>query len=239
MTFHATQGNTNELIHIHLEHSDTAASTRQLKPGCVLLETQTSEVILKFQSPDAGLDESVRLVNEVAALDLARRALDTFDVVPSVFGYGKLEHESRVISWMIQEFMPGEVLGGAWNELSLSDKETLLPQIAEIYAALQKCALPSTVESFGGLQYNGTGALISGPIVFGYGGPYASLEEMYISMFKKQLELADLCPIVKGWSGSKKGLRASLERFTNEGISSCFAGVSNKTPTLIHGDFGM
>jgi hypothetical protein len=234
---HARQGNNCEVIYIQLEHSDgTVAIPPQ--PGCVPLDPQTSEIILKFQTLDAGLDESVRLMNEVAAIELARRALDTLNVVPDVFAYGKIEHNGQALGWIIEDFKPGELLASAWDELPSSDKATLLTQIARIYVALQKCRLPDTVDGFGGLQYSSTGVMISGPIVFGFGGPYASFDEMYIGMFKRQLELADSCSVVKGWSGSKKGLRECLERFANEGLSSCLAAVTNKTPTLIHGDFG-
>jgi hypothetical protein len=237
------QGNTGEVIYIQLEHHDGVVTvTIPAQPGCVSLHLSTLEAILKFQTPDAGLDESIRLVNEVAAIDLARRALDALDkdVVPKVFGYGKIEHKSQVVGWIVEDLKLGEQLGSAWDGLSFSDKEILLTQIAGIYTGLQKCQLPDTVHSFGGLQYDRTGALVSGPIVLNYGGPWDSLDEMYIGMFKKQLELADACPIVKGWSGpgSKKGLRESLDKFINEGISSCLAIVSNKSQTLIHGDFG-
>jgi hypothetical protein len=196
------------------------------------------EIILKFQALDVGLDESVRLMNEVAAIDLARCELRTLNVVPNVFAYGKIEHNSQALGWIIESFKPGELLASAWDGLPSSDKETLLTQMARIYVALQKCRLPDTVDGFGGLQYSKTGVMISGPIVFGFGGPYANFDEMYIGMFKRQIELADSCPVVKGWSGSKKGLRKCLESFVDEGLPSCLAAITNKTPTLTHGDFG-
>lgn len=185
-----------------------------------------------------ALDETVRLVNEIAAMHLAHCTLRLVEIVPEVFGFGKIEHNDQAVGWMIQEFMPGELLESAWDELSLSSKKTLLEQMAQMYVALQKCDLTQTLGGFGGLRYDDTGDMVAGPIVFGFGGPYASLEDMYVGMFKKQLELADQCSVVKGWSGSKKGLRQSLEKFINEGLASALAVISNKTPTLIHGDFG-
>lgn len=229
-------GGTNDIVYIQLLPGQ--ASVETLKPGCVVLDQETSKLVLKFQRPDAALDESVRLMNEIAAMDLARRALVSLNVVAKVFAYGKIEHKGQTVSWFIQEFKSGETLSAAWDGLSLTNKETLLTQIAQIYTTLQQCELPETVNAFGGLQFNDDGEIVSGPHVFGFGGPYASLEDLYVGMFKKQLELADSCSVVKGWSGSKKGLRQRIEKFVNEGLSPALAAVSNKTLTLVHGDFG-
>ncbi|KAH6651534.1 hypothetical protein BKA67DRAFT_571159 [Truncatella angustata] len=109
--------------------------------------------------------------------------------------------------------------------------------MASIYKCITSYKLPSSIKGFGGLGYDNKGELIVGPIIFDFGGPWASYDEMYKKAMDKQLALADGSALFDGWR--RNGLRERLEMFRAEGMGDILAKVTDKTPTLVHGDFDL
>ena len=67
-----------------------------------------------------------------------------------------------------------------------------------MFNLIQKYKLPSTVKKYRGLGFDEKGEVVSGHIIFSWGGPFDTYEELYLGELKKQLEVADTTPFIDG-----------------------------------------
>ncbi|KAH8892933.1 hypothetical protein GQ53DRAFT_685467 [Thozetella sp. PMI_491] len=213
-------------------------AAQPLQPGTIPIPADITKVVVRMGNPAASLNESVRVQNEVAAIQLSRDACSAYPrkIIPDVYGWQN-KTESAGYGWIVEEFMPGEQLLPAFPDLPADAQQSLLNEMASIYKCLTSYRLPASVKGFGGLGYDEKGDVVAGPIVFDFGGPWATYEDMYIGTLDKQLSLADGSPLFKGWR--RDGLRERLDKFRAEGIAKVLEELTDKTPTLIHGDFDL
>lgn len=110
------------LVNLALTQSQPPLQETEKTPGCVMLSTTASSVVIRISNPRAMLDEKVRVQNEVAALQLGRVALASYPkaIVPEVYGWSD-STSGLGYSWILEQAMPGKPLGAAFESLSSDD----------------------------------------------------------------------------------------------------------------------
>lgn len=212
----------------------TVRPSRQ--PGTVPLPTGVSSLVVRLPNAAAGgLNNLNRVQNEVAIMSLMRDALKTLptQLVPAVYGWASAANDQ---GWILQQYMPGRTLDAEFSKMAFQDKKSILRQMAEILAKLQQYQLPRTIKDYGGLSFDESGNVISGPMTIVHGGPFPTYEALYREMLRLQLDKADQYPVVGGWQS--RDIRKRLDSFTAHGLGRIMQGVDSKK-VLIHGDFRM
>ncbi|KAH8807520.1 hypothetical protein F5884DRAFT_342876 [Xylogone sp. PMI_703] len=132
--------------------------------------------------------------------------------------------------------MHGELLGDRFSNLSESQKQHVLDQVAQVFKMIQ-CYTPG-VTGFGGLKFDDEGKVVTTGLTIWFGGPFTSYTDMYLYIFQKQIELSKSTPLVNGWKGT--GLDERLTAFRESGkFSKLLHEYSNVQPTLVHGDLSL
>ncbi|KAF2117036.1 kinase-like domain-containing protein [Lophiotrema nucula] len=200
--------------------------TRQ--PGTAPLSEGAKEFIMRLTNPDAeGMHAHTRVENEVALISLAAAALSGFKphVVPSVYGWGSAAPPSSQ-GWILQELMPGASVSEAFNSMPLGEKKSILAQMAEILKALQNFQLPSSIEQYGGVTFDGAGQIVSTAMTSYY----------FRDRLERALQQADSNPYIKGWHAN--GVRKRLEAFVESGVPAQFKALESRDDkALVHADF--
>jgi len=178
-----------------------------------------------------------RVQNEVGILALASAALCHMKptIVPHVYGWGAASREEP--GWILQELMTGQPLGPAFDEtMSLDQKREILAQMAEILKGLQDYSLPDSIAGWGGVTFDDSGTIVSGPMTSVGDGPWTSFEDSYRGRLKIALNKADANAHLQGWRFN--GIRERVEAFIDHGLYSKFINLDSKqSRTIIHADF--
>ncbi|CAH0023461.1 unnamed protein product [Clonostachys rhizophaga] len=175
----------------------TGLKTQKLvrpQPGTVALPQQADHVIMRLSNASAGLNDHNRVENEVAAMHLARAALQPMRIVPAVYGWGSA---SKSQGWILMEYMSGAPLDAILPTLVYDDKERAIGQVAAIVRGLQTFELPSTIQGFGGLNFDNEGNIVAAQLTLSTGGPYTTYSEMLTSLLDEQLAKSDSSNIIQ------------------------------------------
>ena len=86
-----------------------AHNQAQRQPGTHTIPPGLDAFIIRLPNPISGYNDKIRVQNEVAALSVARDALQAKfpGFVPRVFGWGSAKHGR---GWILQEHMAGRPL---------------------------------------------------------------------------------------------------------------------------------
>lgn len=188
-----------------------------------------------------GLNNANRVENEVAAMYLARKGLKRLKpgleaVVPAVYTWQAGSLAADGIAWMLMEYKTGVPLDGEFDSLSETQRQDVIGQIADMLAGIQHSELPPEVDSFGGLNIDQEGNVVSGEITIVNGGPWKSYVEFWQAKFRTQLKDADESSALAGWKSNQ--IRELMDRFLATGVGEALekAGVDSSKRLLIHGD---
>ena len=184
----------------------------------------------------SGYNDKIRVENEVAALSLARDALETRfpGLVPRVFGWGSAKDGQ---GWMLQEHLTGSPLLLDFGSMSPENKVIILRQMADILSTLQQHQLPPTIQDYGGLDFGPSGEYISGPMSIMDAGPFPTYEGLVRATILSKLAKADTDAQVLGWQSN--GVRARLNNFVDQGLHDAMKNLGSFPKALVHADFGM
>ncbi|EHL03113.1 hypothetical protein M7I_0805 [Glarea lozoyensis 74030] len=151
------------LLHRELRSKETKASA--------------TKVVIRISNPQALLNEDVRVQNEVAAMCLARQALSTYGsrLIPHTYAWQSSEEG---YGWILQEYMEGVPLDKEMNGLNSDRKQDILHQIANVFKLIQNFSLPESVKGYGGLTFNDSGEIVTGPTTIPCGGPFTEFHEI-------------------------------------------------------------
>ena len=121
-----------------------AQNPAQRQPGTHTIPPGLDAFIIRLPNPMSGHNDQVRVQNEVAALSIARDALNAEfpGLVPRVFHWGSARHGQ---GWILQEHMEGSPLLADFDQMSNEDKGVMLRQMAAVLTVLQQYQLPSTI----------------------------------------------------------------------------------------------
>ncbi|KAI9848520.1 MAG: hypothetical protein M1837_007189 [Sclerophora amabilis] len=168
-------------------------------------------------------------------MSLMRDALKTLptQLVPAVYGWASAADQQ---GWILQQKMPGKTLDTEFAKMALPDQRSVLNQMAQILAKPQQYQLLDAINAYGGLGFDESGNVISGPMTVIHGGPLQTYEALYRETFRLQLVTADKTPVVQGWR--LRGVRQRLENFVANGLGGIIQEADSKK-VLTHGDFIM
>jgi hypothetical protein len=212
---------------------------RHRQPGTTPIPPQLSGLIIRLANAASGYNDAVRIENEVAALAVARAALEKEGstnlehLIPRVFGWGSAADGQQ--GWIVQERMRGRPLLGEFDGLSAASKERLLGQMAEILGCFQRHELPAMIEGYGGLGFGLEGELVSAPLSILDDGPFASYEALVKATVVSKLNKADADPRIRGWRPN--GVRERIDNFLAKGLHSAMAGLGPFKKCLVHADY--
>ncbi|KAJ5699195.1 hypothetical protein N7493_012103 [Penicillium malachiteum] len=205
------------------------------KPGTKLLPRSTQNIVVRISNPDAMLNDVVRVESEVASITLMRDALSAFPtrIVPDVYDWNTA---AKGHGWIVQEYMSGELLGDRFSKFSESQKEHVLDEVAQILHLIQ--SYTPNVTGFGGLNFDHEGKVVTGASSLWFGGPFATYTDMYMFIFRKQMEIAASSSLVNGWKDSDVASR--LETFDQSGgFVKLLSSYHEFRPALVHGDISL
>ena len=108
----------------------------QRQPGTHTIPPGLDAFIIRLPNPISSYNDKIRVQNEVAALSIARDALQAKfpDFVPRVYGWGSARHGH---GWILQEHMAGKPLLDDFHQMSDKDKAVMLRQMADVLTILQ------------------------------------------------------------------------------------------------------
>ena len=94
-------------------------------PGTQAIPPGLDTFIVRLPNPISGYNDKFRVENEVAALSIARDALQAKfpGLVPRVFGWGRAKPGQ---GWLLQEYMPGTPVLGDFGQMSDENKAVIL-----------------------------------------------------------------------------------------------------------------
>lgn len=230
----------NFIYKVALSSPLTAVSFSAVQACTVLPSDGISNIIVRLSNPLAmGMNNANRVENEVAAMELARRAVRKrgyADIVPCVYAWksAQLDRGEEGFGWVVMEYKEGEMLDRVFKTMDVTEREKIVEDVAGLFAALQRVELPRGVSMHGGLTIK-DGEIVSGEATLVEGGPW-----MYVDAWKGRIESvlreADESEVIAGWEGS---LRARIERFKNDVLEGVIrdAGVDMALLGLVHNDF--
>ncbi|TIA36190.1 hypothetical protein D6C83_06644 [Aureobasidium pullulans] len=182
-------------------------------------------------------NHAVKVENTVAMMQLTRQALSGLGIVPRVFAWSETGEPSGT-GWILEEYMPGvDIESKYFTDVPREAQRFVFSQMATILKAVQDFELPPKASGFGGLAFDDSGAVISGPFaVEPYNGPYPDMDSMYKGMLQAQLVEADRSRVAQGWK--EDGLRDRLDAFAERGLENILARSlpEHVRPNLIIGD---
>ena len=208
----------------------------QRQPGTHSIPPGLDAYIIRLPNPISGYNDKIRVQNEVAALSIARDALQAKfpDFVPRVFGWGSAEHGR---GWILQEYMAGRPLLNDFHQMNDKEKALILNQMADVLAILQRHQLPATIRDYGGLDFSPSGEYVSAPLSILDGGPFTTYADLVKATIQSELAKADTDPQVQGWRAN--GVRARLDKFIAEGFLVAMENMGTFPKVLVHADFSM
>lgn len=212
--------NSNNFVHlVELKENDFHTAPflhANQQPGTSNLPADTVKAVLRISHPDAMLNEDVRVQNEVAAMSLMRQALSTYQdaLIPNVYAWSP---SSEGYGWILQGYIGGAQLDQEFQGLEHSLKQDILRQVADVFKLIQDYSLPESVKGYGGLGFNESGHVITGPTAIPCGGPFSELQDMYLQMLRRQLAESDTSERIGGWHANN--LRGRLEAFASNGMA--------------------
>ncbi|PWY95632.1 hypothetical protein BO94DRAFT_620035 [Aspergillus sclerotioniger CBS 115572] len=169
---------------------------------------------------------AARVENEVVAMGLARRGLDSFkpglgDIIPSVYGFCARPDREGDLPWVVMEVKSGVGLDEVFGELEVEMKDDVMGQVADVFAGL-RCAV-----SLGG---------VGGGVT--RGEPWGRYEDLLKGRLRHELGDAEKSVVIRGWKGNgvRERLEGLIERFT---LSESGLGLGLEERVLVHGDFTM
>ena len=220
------------VVHVDLGPSH-ATKPAQRQPGTHPIPTDIDTFIIRLPNPLSGYNDRIRVENEVAALSLARDALQAnFPAfVPRVFGWGSGQLGQ---GWILEEYMAGSPLLDDFGKMTDEDKANILGQMADVLSTLQRYQLPSTVRDFGGLGFGPSGEYTSAPLSILNAGPFATYEDLVKATIQSKLVKADSDPQVLGWQAN--GIRARLDKFIADGLHPALSDLGDYPKVLVHAD---
>ena len=208
-----------------------------MQPGTSPLPAHAVPLVFRLGNPGSMLDLEVRVQSEVALMALMRDALSSLDtqLVPAVYAWND---DDKNRGWILTEFMPGVSPVGTISELPPDGQRKLVGDMAQIVKAIQDYELPVTARGFGGLRFDADGHIVIGATPIAGGGPCDTLRQLYFEYFQTQLDFADGCDIVQGWTDTD--LRARLDEFAAQALQPLLESLplDGARPTLVHADFG-
>lgn len=179
---------------VSLVSASPAANVINARPpqlGTVSIPHGATDFILRLTKSDAeGMHRATRVENEVATISMVSEALCNFQppVVPRIYGW---ESAASGQGWILQELMPGEPLDEAFESMALDEKRRIFDQMAGLLKGLQDFSMPDTVKGFGGVTFDGSGAIVSAAMPTVGAGPWSSLEESFRGRLEVALAEAD------------------------------------------------
>ncbi|GKZ33425.1 hypothetical protein AbraIFM66950_003281 [Aspergillus brasiliensis] len=205
----------------------------------------TSTYILRMSNPQAmGINpHASRIENEVAAMHLARQALDAYrpglgHLIPKIYTFCSKTNHPDDLPWTLMEYKTGIPLDEFFPSQPNSTKESIINQIADILTGLQTYRLPQEITSYGGLALSTDGnSITSAEMTTTYGGPWPTYETLLKARLQHELQDADSSPVLNGWrdNGVRERLVSLIDRFTVPGLSES----DSDTKVLVHGDLTM
>ena len=224
----------------------TAASFPGEQPCTATPPTEgVGTLIVRLSNPGAlGMNNTNRVENEVAAMQLARHAMAQLGdgyagLVPAVYAWkaGASADREGEFGWTVMEYMAGVPMDAQFETLSLDEKKRLVQEVAVIFAALQGAKLPSGLNRHGGLTIDEQGAIVSGQSTMQEGEPQTRYEDHWAANLQWQLKEADESAMIQGWR--ENGIRERVDRFVATKIGDVIqtAGVDSSKLALVHLDF--
>lgn len=203
--------------------------------GVSPLPDATTQLVIRLSNPASGLNEKIRVQNEVAVMMLMREALSPLNssLVPILYGWASGETGK---GWTLCEHMAGERLGDKFEALDDEAKRGVIAQIAQMFKHIQQFRLPSSIKGYGGLGFAGDGSIITGPTVIAGGGPSETHSALYAEYLQTQRALSEQCDVIKGWRGTD--LPARIKKLAKEKFTGVCEWEQDLRPTLVHADFG-
>ncbi|KAE9399961.1 hypothetical protein BT96DRAFT_1100253 [Gymnopus androsaceus JB14] len=134
--------------------------------------------------------------------------------------------------WILMQHMPGCDLDTVFEKLSLEEQKPILSQIAEIFAKIQRCEIPSTVEGFGGLTFDERGCMVGGEMSLVRGGPFGTYVELWQGMLREELKCADESEVIAGWR--QNGVREKIEAFVEKGVPNMYVNLLSACDIVVH-----
>ena len=213
-----------------------AHNQAQRQPGTDTIPPGLDAFIIRLPNPISGYNDKNRVQNEVAALSVARDALQAKfpGFVPRVFGWRSAKHGR---GWILQEHMAGRPLLNDFRQMSDKDKAFILRQMADVLAILQQYQLPATIRDYGGLDFSPSGEYVSAPLSIMDAGPFTSYADFVKATIQSKLAKADTDPQVQGWRAN--GVRARLDKFIAQGLHVAMENMGTFPKVLVHADFSM
>ena len=204
------------------------------QPGTHRIPPELDSFIIRLPNPVSGYNDKIRVENEVAALSMAREALQIKfpGLVPRVFAWGSARHSQ---GWILQEHMSGSPLLDDFGQMSDENKALILKQMADILTTLQQYQIPSTIPQYGGLGFGPSGEYISAPMSIFDAGPFSTYEDLVKATIELKLVQADIDSQVEGWRAN--GVRARLDNFMEEGFHAVMERMGSFPKALVHADF--
>lgn len=160
-------------VHINRESTPPKETLRAKQPGCQTIPVDEETFICRVPNPLSGYNDKVRVQNEVAALSLAREALQPSllsHLVPRVYGWASAENGGY--GWILQQYMSGSGPLAEFPSWSEEDKANILEQMADVLACLQRFQLPSTIDQYGGVGFDVEGNYVNTALSMYDAGPF-------------------------------------------------------------------
>lgn len=229
----------NFVFAVHINRESTPPKEENLRakqPGCQTIPVDEETFICRVPNPLSGYNDKVRVQNEVAALSLAREALQPSllsHLVPRVYGWASAENGRN--GWILQQYMSGSGPLAEFSSWSEEDKANILDQMADVLACLQRFQLPSTIDRYGGVGFDAEGNYVNTALSMYDAGPFETYPELLRATITSKLIKADGDSRVRGWRDN--GIRARLDEFLNRGLPTLLQGVASLDKVLVHADF--
>lgn len=206
------------------------------KPFTSAIPVGVTRLVVRIPRLERGLDDSVRVRNQVASMALARKALADVDplLIPRVYDW-----DDAGPGYIIEEFKTGEVLTNEeWKALDEDSMRHVAKQLARLVKALQAYELPSGISGYGSITFDDDGNLSATKSVFMYGGPFSTYGEYLKETIEWQLAHSEDVRALKGWRGIPQApdLRERIDKFIAEGLDDLVRKVPEHRSTLVHGD---
>lgn len=204
------------------------------QPGTQIIPADESTFIFRLPNPISGYNDRDRIQNEVAAISLAREALQPSlgHLIPRVYGWASAE---RGNGWILQQHMAGDGLLAEFSSLGAQEKANILEQMADIMACFQRFQLPRTIDKYGGVGFDASGNYVNTALSIFDAGPFETYQDLLRATITSKLGQADRDPRVRGWRDN--GIRARLDEFLDRGLPVLLRDVASLEKVLVHADF--
>ncbi|KAJ3495863.1 hypothetical protein NLG97_g3083 [Lecanicillium saksenae] len=195
----------------------------------------------------SDLNHTNRVENEVACSALAREATKAAglgSLVPEIYAWRAPKSlESPLeenFGWSICEFKVGKDLDTQFPLLSAEEQDHVIQQLADIYSALQKAAIPPSVDRFGGITFDSQGNMVSGQTAMNKGGPWATLSDYWTEKLSAIVTGANENSFLQTSGDAGEKLSSRVKRFLDSGgVAQALADVNTTQRCLVHSDFTM